>query len=363
MSIQIKNLNKQFGGFTALNDINLSAASGSLTALLGPSGCGKTTLLRIIAGLESASSGQILFDGQDVSHLSVRERHIGFMFQHYALFRHMNVADNIAFGLEVRPRGQRPDKAAIRSRVEELLKLVQLEHLARAYPAQLSGGQRQRIALARALATEPKLLLLDEPFGALDAKVRKELRTWLRQIQQELGITALLVTHDQEEALEMADQIVVMNHGVIEQIGSGEALYHTPQTLFVNEFLGETNALDFAAIEQGQLVIGGYRETLTPHPKARQNVTVFVRPHEWTLHRCTAPQTIGRAQVDSVHTAGAAVQLRLHWTDLPNPPKGIQVSIPHIAYRQEPLLPGDSVWLEPNQKQVLSLPEMVEFVI
>ena len=210
MSIQIENLNKHFGTFHALKNIKLTVPSGSLTALLGPSGCGKTTLLRIIAGLEQADEGRIWFDGEDVSQRHVRERKVGFMLQHYALFRHMNVFDNVAFGLQVLPRAQRPSKAAIAARVHELLKLVQLDWLARAFPVQLSGGQRQRIALARALATEPKLLLLDEPFGALDAKVRKELRQWLRQIHHELGITSVLVTHDQEEALELADEIVVI---------------------------------------------------------------------------------------------------------------------------------------------------------
>lgn len=214
MSITIQNLNKKrFGNFHALKNINLNVPAGKLVSLLGPSGCGKTTLLRIIAGLENADGGQILFDGQDVTAKHVRERKVGFVFQHYALFRHMNVFDNVAFGLTVLPKPERPSKGQIRAKVEELLKLVQLSHLAKSYPHQLSGGQRQRIALARALAVEPKLLLLDEPFGALDAKVRKELRTWLRDIHHNLGVTSILVTHDQEEALEVSDEIVVMNHG------------------------------------------------------------------------------------------------------------------------------------------------------
>ena len=224
MSIEIKNLNKSFGTFHALKNINLHVETGQLVSLLGPSGCGKTTLLRIIAGLEFADSGQVFLDGQDVSNESVQKRNIGFMFQHYALFRHMNVFDNVAFGLSVLPRSQRPSKKEIRERVMHLLELVQLPHLAKAFPAQLSGGQRQRIALARSLAVQPKLLLLDEPFGALDAKVRKELRQWLRNVHHELGVTSILVTHDQEEALEISDNIVLMNHGVIEQEGSGAAL-------------------------------------------------------------------------------------------------------------------------------------------
>lgn len=360
MSIKIKKLNKYFGDFHALKDINITANTGSLTALLGPSGCGKTTLLRIIAGLETATDGQILFDDKDVSNVPVRERQVGFMFQHYALFRHMNVADNVAFGLDVKPRSQRPSKDEIQNKVNELLKLVQLEHLAKSFPAQLSGGQRQRIALARALATEPKLLLLDEPFGALDAKVRKELRAWLRQIQQELQITTLLVTHDQEEALEMADQIVLMNHGVVEQIGTGDELYHTPKTVFVNEFLGETNAFDFAKIEQGHLVIGDYREALNPRPTERQNVTAYVRPHELTLHTTQPENTIGAATVQQIHNIGAVVRVKL---SLPNTNKPIWAALSPTKFKIAPLSVGDVVWLVPQQTSVFSLPEMVEYVI
>ena len=228
MSIEIRDVTKQFGSFTALQPINLTVPTGKLTSLLGPSGCGKTTLLRIIAGLELADTGRIFFDGEDVTDVPVQKRHIGFMFQHYALFRHMTVFDNIAFGLTVLPKKQRPNKAEIAKKVNHLLELVQLSSTANKYPHQLSGGQRQRIALARALAVEPKLLLLDEPFGALDAKVRKELRTWLRSIHHELGVTSILVTHDQEEAAELSDEIVVMNHGQIEQIGDYNSLVQSP---------------------------------------------------------------------------------------------------------------------------------------
>ena len=220
MSIDIRHVSKYFGGFRALNDVSLEVESGELVALLGPSGCGKTTLLRIIAGLESSDAGHILFSGEDTTDVHVRERQVGFVFQHYALFRHMTVADNVAFGLRVKPRRIRPTDAQIKAKVHELLHLVQLEHLAERYPSQLSGGQRQRIALARALAVEPKVLLLDEPFGALDAKVRKELRRWLRRLHDELHVTSLFVTHDQEEALEVADRVVVMNRGQIEQVGT-----------------------------------------------------------------------------------------------------------------------------------------------
>jgi len=237
MSIEIRDVNKTFGDFTALNNINITVPTGKLTTLLGPSGCGKTTLLRIIAGLEYADSGQILFDDLDVTDIPVQKRHIGFMFQHYALFRHKNIADNIAFGLTLLPKSERPGKTDIKKRVAELLELVKLPQLANAYPHQLSGGQRQRIALARALAVKPKLLLLDEPFGALDAKVRKELRTWLKDIHHELGITSIMVTHDQEEARAISDEIVVMNHGRVEQVGTSEQLINQPANSFVSDFL------------------------------------------------------------------------------------------------------------------------------
>jgi sulfate transport system ATP-binding protein len=240
MSIEIRDVTKQFGSFTALQPINLTVPTGKLTSLLGPSGCGKTTLLRIIAGLELADSGRIFFDGEDVTDVPVQKRHIGFMFQHYALFRHMTVFDNIAFGLTVLPKKQRPNKVEIAKKVNHLLELVQLSSTANKYPHQLSGGQRQRIALARALAVEPKLLLLDEPFGALDAKVRKELRTWLRSIHHELGVTSILVTHDQEEAAELSDEIVVMNHGQIEQIGDYNSLVQSPTSHFVANFLQDS---------------------------------------------------------------------------------------------------------------------------
>ena len=237
MSIDIQHVQKTFSNFVALEDITLSVPTGKLVTLLGPSGCGKTTLLRIIAGLEYADQGKILFDGVDVTHVPVQKRHIGFMFQHYALFRHKTVADNIGFGLTLLPKNERPSKADINKRVTELLELVQLPTLANAYPHQLSGGQRQRIALARALAVKPKLLLLDEPFGALDAKVRKELRTWLKNIHHELGVTSIMVTHDQEEARDVSDEIVVMNHGSIEQVGTPEMLIADPANEFVADFL------------------------------------------------------------------------------------------------------------------------------
>ncbi|WP_059150970.1 sulfate/molybdate ABC transporter ATP-binding protein [Novosphingobium barchaimii] len=240
--IRVQNVTKTFGDFAALHGIDLEIKPGEFVALLGPSGSGKTTLLRIIAGLEFQDGGEVLFDGEDVSSRSVGERQVGFVFQQYALFKHMTVAENVAFGLSVRRKG-RPPKADIRARAEELLRLVQLDGLGKRYPGQLSGGQRQRVALARALAIEPRLLLLDEPFGALDAKVRKDLRRWLRGLHETMGLTSIFVTHDQEEALELADRIVVMDHGRIEQVGTPEQVYMEPASPFVSNFVGETNQL------------------------------------------------------------------------------------------------------------------------
>ena len=241
MSIEVKNLNRRFGSTVACDNLNLDIPAGELVALLGPSGCGKTTLLRIIAGLEVPDSGNVLFHGEDATHTDVRDRNVGFVFQHYALFGHMTIFENVAFGLRVRPKAMRPSDAEIKSKVMQLLKLVQLDWLADRYPHQLSGGQRQRIALARALAVEPKVLLLDEPFGALDAKVRKELRRWLRRLHDEVHVTSVFVTHDQEEAMEVADRVVVMNQGRIEQQGSPDEVYDRPATPFVLQFLGDVN--------------------------------------------------------------------------------------------------------------------------
>src|SRR4051794_25262088 len=241
MSIAVEGIAKSFGRFAALDGVSLDFPTGELIALLGPSGCGKTTLLRVIAGLERPDAGRVLFDGEDASLRDVRERQVGFVFQHYALFRHMTVFENIAFGLRVKRRSARLPDADISKRVQALLDLVQLDWLAQRYPAQLSGGQRQRVALARALAVEPRVLLLDEPFGALDAMVRKELRRWLRRLHEELHITSIFVTHDQDEAFELADRVVVMNDGKIEQIGSPAEIYDEPATEFVYEFLGGAN--------------------------------------------------------------------------------------------------------------------------
>ena len=280
MSIQVSNINKRFGDFVALDNLSLDFKSGELVALLGPSGCGKTTLLRIIAGLEQADSGSVMLEGEDASSQHVRERQVGFVFQHYALFKHMTMFDNVAFGLRMKPRAQRLSESAIAAKVHELLNLVQLDWLADRFPAQLSGGQRQRIALARALAVEPRVLLLDEPFGALDAKVRKELRRWLRKLHDELHITSIFVTHDQEEALEVADRVVLMNKGRIEQIGTPEQVYNHPATPFVYGFLGSVN-LFHGRVDESGVQVG---DATVPHATGGFNpgdeVFAFARPHE-----------------------------------------------------------------------------------
>jgi len=303
MSIAIQNISKHFGSFHALNNIHLDIGSGELLALLGPSGCGKTTLLRVIAGLETADAGSILFSGEDATDKHVRERGVGFVFQHYALFRHMTVADNVAFGLRVKPRRERPSEKQIQAKVHELLSLVQLDWLADRYPSQLSGGQRQRIALARALAVEPQVLLLDEPFGALDAQVRKELRRWLRRLHDELHVTSIFVTHDQEEALEVADRVVLMNHGRIEQVGSPREVWEHPATPFVASFLG------------GVPLVGDGTRPLRPHelevqrhvpgqPVPAGSVTA-------TLRRALVLDPVVRLELEPSHGERELIEARL----------------------------------------------------
>ncbi|EOG1982732.1 TPA: sulfate/thiosulfate ABC transporter ATP-binding protein CysA [Proteus mirabilis] len=283
MSIEINHVTKYFDRTEVLHDVNLTVNSGEMMALLGPSGSGKTTLLRIIAGLEHQTEGKICFAGQDISRLHARERKVGFVFQHYALFRHMTVFENIAFGLSVLPRRERPNKAAIDKKVTQLLEMIQLPHLAQRYPAQLSGGQKQRVALARALAVEPQILLLDEPFGALDAKVRTELRSWLRELHSELKFTSVFVTHDQQEAMEVADRIVIMGNGKIEQVGTPQQVWHTPESRFVLEFLGDVNHLQ-GEINGAQLQIAGYHLPLSVTPLYQGKVDVFLRPWEISLN-------------------------------------------------------------------------------
>jgi sulfate transport system ATP-binding protein len=311
MSIQVKNIHKQFGNFTALDDISLDFPSGELVALLGPSGCGKTTLLRIIAGLEQADAGQVLLDGEDASGTHVRERQVGFVFQHYALFKHMTVFDNVAFGMRMKPRGQRTSAAKVKDKVHELLKLVQLDWLADRFPSQLSGGQRQRIALARALAVEPRVLLLDEPFGALDAKVRKELRRWLRKLHDELHITSIFVTHDQEEALEVADRVVLMDHGKVEQIGTPEEVYRHPATPFVYGFLGAVN-LFHGRVDGASLRVGD--DTLAhaaPDFDHGAEVVAFARPHELEIDTDPAASAGIAARINRILAFGVTARVEL----------------------------------------------------
>jgi sulfate transport system ATP-binding protein len=311
MSIHVQNIAKRFGRFVALDDVTLDFPTGELVGLLGPSGCGKTTLLRIIAGLESADGGQVFLDGEDASDAHVRERQVGFVFQHYALFRHMTVFDNVAFGLQVKPRGQRPAADKIRQRVTELLDLVQLSALANRYPTQLSGGQRQRIALARALAVEPRVLLLDEPFGALDAKVRKELRRWLRTLHDALHITSIFVTHDQEEALEVSDRVVVMNQGRVEQIGTPAQVYEHPATPFVYGFLGAVN-LFHGRVHGCHLHMGADNLHVGHHDlETGAEALGFVRPHELDIETNPSERSGIEARVERVMALGATARVEL----------------------------------------------------
>ncbi len=313
MSIRICNLSKTFGHVPVLRNIDLTVMRGELMALLGPSGSGKTTLLRIIAGLErpDQGSGPILFDEEDIGSRDAADRRVGFVFQHYALFRHMTVFENIAFGLRVRPRALRPSTAEIRQKVYQLLQLIQLEDLADRYPHQLSGGQRQRVALARALAIEPRVLLLDEPFGALDARVRRELRRWLRRLHEELEVTILLVTHDQEEALETADRVVVMNSGRIEQVGTPDEVFHSPATEFVMHFLGQVN-LFHGRLENGNVYFATLCWESPEHPATPSRpVRVFVRPHDCEVHSHPNGRPGFKAVVRHVHSAGPNVRLEL----------------------------------------------------
>ncbi|HEY4330695.1 MAG TPA: sulfate ABC transporter ATP-binding protein [Phycisphaerae bacterium] len=335
MSILARNITKRFGTFTALDNLTLQAPGGKLVALLGPSGSGKTTLLRIIAGLEVPDSGQILFEGQDATDRNARHRNVGFVFQHYALFKHMTIFENVAFSLRVRKK----PADLIEARVHELLTLVQLDNVAKRYPAQLSGGQRQRVALARALAAEPKVLLLDEPFGALDAKVRKELRRWLRKLHDEIHVTSLFVTHDQEEALEVADQVVIFNKGRIEQVGTPEDVYNKPASPFVVEFLGQVNifhgriepdtaplAFDDGAMGE-RTGVGAADADGKLQPAREGKIRAYVRPHEVELLPVMAeagsviggPQEHGgaaegpgqMAQIVWIHRAGATVKVEV----------------------------------------------------
>jgi sulfate transport system ATP-binding protein len=311
MSIEVLGVSKAFGAFKALDDISLKFPDGELVALLGPSGCGKTTLLRVIAGLEYADSGRILLDGIDATEKDVRQRRVGFVFQHYALFRHMTVFENIAFGLRVRPRRERPSESQIRAKVTRLLDLVQLGWVANRFPSQLSGGQRQRIALARALAVEPRVLLLDEPFGALDAKVRKELRRWLRTLHDELHISSIFVTHDQEEALEVSDRVVLINKGHVEQIGTPQDVYHRPETAFAYGFIGSVNEFR-GKVEDGFLRVGDEKLRISGQQfRDGQEVIAFSRPQDTEIVSYDTSQDGISARINRVLENGSVARIEL----------------------------------------------------
>ena len=354
MTIEIRGLDKRFGDYAAVRNVDLTIEDGELLALLGPSGSGKTTLLRILAGLDVPDPGSGVVDFGDGAEGD--ERRVGFVFQHYALFQHMSVFDNVAFGLSVRPRKARPEKDVIKDRVHELLQLVQLDGLAHRYPNQLSGGQRQRVALARALAVEPKVLLLDEPFGALDARVRKELRAWLRRLHTEIGVTSILVTHDQDEALEVADRVVVMNHGAIEQVGTPDEVFHHPASEFVMSFLGDVNRFH-GRIAGGVVQVD---ELGAEVPLEASGATsdgafarVFMRPHDLTLARGDeASQPSFSATIVRVNAAGPTVRLELE--NAAGNALHATVSADELARDQ--LAVGDRVQVTPRRMRVFTDP-------
>jgi sulfate/thiosulfate transport system ATP-binding protein len=330
MSIEVEHIRKRFGAYEALRDVSLRIETGELVALLGPSGSGKTTLLRIIAGLELPDSGVIRLNDEDATQSTARDRQVGFVFQHYALFRHLTVFENIAFGLRLRPKSTRPPEKEIRDRVRKLLELIQLDWLGDRYPNQLSGGQRQRVALARALAVEPRVLLLDEPFGALDAKVRKELRRWLRRLHDELHVASVFVTHDQEEALEVSDRVAIMNQGQIEQAGTPAEVYDNPATPFVYEFLGDVN---------------------TFHGRAETSVG-YVRPFELEISRLSESRANAvLATVRFIAAAGPSVRLELEREDTG---RALDAEISRERYRELELGIGDKVGVTPRNLRVFA---------
>lgn len=349
MSIQVRDVTKYFGKFAALKRVSLDVPDGNLVALLGPSGSGKTTLLRIIAGLEHADRGTVLIQNEDVTKRSARERNIGFVFQHYALFRHMTVFENIAFSLRVR---HRPD-AEVTERVTELLKLIRLEGIDNRFPTQLSGGQRQRVALARALAAQPRLLLLDEPFGALDAKVRLELRQWLRRLHDEIHTTSVFVTHDQQEAFEVADKVVVMNQGAIEQMGSPQEVFEHPANAFVMDFLGNVNVFH-GRVQNGRADLGGFEVAYPsyPHDEAKP-IRAYVRPHELELHAAANGDSSLPARVLHVNAAGPVVRVQLAADGLK---AVIHVEVNPERYAELGLRPGQTVYASPRRVR-LFVPE------
>jgi sulfate transport system ATP-binding protein len=346
VTIEVRNIIKRFGAFTALDNVDLKVDTGELVALLGPSGSGKTSLLRIIAGLDWPDAGSVSFDGEDALARGAGEREVGFVFQHYALFRHMSVFENVAFGLRVQPRSVRKDEAGIRARVRELLDLVQLDWLANRYPSQLSGGQRQRIALARALAIEPRILLLDEPFGALDAKVRKELRNWLRSLHEEIHVTSIFVTHDQEEALEVANRVVVMDKGRIEQIGSPGEVYDDPATAFVHGFIGESVVLP-VEISDGRIRLGGRVLDLDAQNAPPGLSKLFIRRHDMSI----GPPGSGALEgaVKRVRAFGPTQR-----ADILLQAGGADTLIEIDAPRDGVLKPGEIVGLQPRRYRIFA---------
>ena len=352
MAIDARHVNKTFSQYTALKDVSLQVKDGELLALLGPSGSGKTTLLRIIAGLDAPDPNPdtaVYVNDEEITRKQVTERKVGFVFQHYALFRHMNVFENIAFGLRVRPRKARPSNDAIRAKVNELLELIQLGRWSKHYPSQLSGGQRQRVALARALAIEPSILLLDEPFGALDARVRQDLRRWLRNLHAKIHITSVLVTHDQEEALEVADRVVIMNQGRIEQIGTPNEVFHNPASEFVVTFLGNVN-LFHGRVEAGQAHIGtvsvGQRQDSSiPDGKSAR---VFVRPHELEIERHQSNGAAVPSLIARIRAAGSVV--RLEMTGEQNEPFTVEMT--HDRFRELNLQEGDAVFVKVRDARI-----------
>jgi sulfate transport system ATP-binding protein len=352
MSVEVRNITKQFSRFPALRDVNLKVNPGELLALLGPSGSGKTTLLRIIGGLEfpDPGSGQVLLHGEDVTELSARERQIGFVFQHYALFKHLTVFENVAFGLRVRGRATRPDEGDLQKSVKELLALVQLDGLEKRFPGQLSGGQRQRVALARALAVQPKVLLLDEPFGALDAKVRKDLRRWIRHFHKDIHITSIFVTHDQDEALEVADRVVVMNHGRIEQIGTPDEVYDEPANPFVFSFLGRSVTFH-GRIEQGRLQLGRSVTELADSHLAQESapVVIYVRPQDLWIAKAGGSGPYLQAMIRDVNLAGPLIYLELERCDND---EFFQVEVPAELGREIELKEGNLIYVNLKRYRV-----------
>lgn len=342
MSLEVKCINKKFGDFNALNNISLTVASGELVALLGPSGSGKTTLLRIIAGLELPDSGMVYFDGKEVNNQQLNLRGVGFVFQHYALFKHLTVFENVAFGLRVGKAFQHLSEKDIQTKVMLLLELIHLDQFANRYPSQLSGGQRQRVALARALAVEPKVLLLDEPFGALDAKVRKELRRWIRRLHETIHLTSLFVTHDQEEAMEVADRVVVMNHGAIIQMGTPKEVYHNPVNSFVYDFLGHYNELIGWKDSLGNVSL-----TLPKTTVPTRKVKIFVRPHELQLMKNNEGEMSLAAKIVHINAAGPLIKIDLETKE----GMLLQAEIPPEEFDALHIAKGDTLFVKAKKIQ------------